>query len=192
LCLRLRFFQTGLRELADLINLSLFASLAIDWSVIEARAHAWRVEAPTYRAIALADRLVDLTLPGGFLERLATRTDRMTLQDTAARSATPAFLLRSRSDQSRRIEECFLELRMSEDLKESLKILSKLWGLTLWPETDELPKLVPDGRAARVRAPLRLWSALARDHGYWTISKLGLSQWRELLRTARKVKSPAR
>jgi hypothetical protein len=192
LALRLRFFQTGLRELADLINLILFSSPALDWTVIEARASAWEVEAPLYRALALADRLVDLGLPAGLLERLAARTDGMTLKDTAARVASPSFLLRSRSDQSRRIEECILELRMSEDLQSSVRLVQRLWRLALWPSDSELPKLVPDGRAARMRAPVRLWSALARDHGYWTVSKLGFSQWSELLRTARKLKSSIR
>lgn len=179
LCIHLPFFKTGLRELADVYNLVLHTQM--DWDHVARLAHRWRAEDAVYRVLALADALVELGIPGKYWRNWSVRSSGFTLKDTEKRLLDTAELLRSRSTQAAKIEKAFAVFTLSENYAERAKAWAGMYALLLWPKESELVKLAAErelashrGRwlRARLRAPMQLWNAMARDHGHLPLAAM--------------------
>jgi hypothetical protein len=174
LCIHLPFFKIGLRELADVYNVALFAEPGIDWPRFDALVARWRAEDAAYRVLRLTDALVDLGIPAAMLERWRARARAFTREDTDARAARPDLILESRSTQVARIEKAYAVFKLTGKYSERARAWAGMWAGLLWPKEAEALKLSglePGARgwrarsAARLRAPAKLWRAMAREHG---------------------------
>jgi len=178
LCIHVPFFRTGLRELADVYNVALLGTL--DWDHVADLARRWRAEDPAYRVLSLAHALMPLGFPESFgvaLNSWKKSCSRMTLTDTAKRLENPSSILESRSTQAARIEKAYAIFTLSENYSERLKALAGMYYFWLWPKEEELRKIVPGARSpsmARLRAPARIWNAMARDHGQLPLAAMTL------------------
>lgn len=182
LCIHLPFFKTGLRELADVFNLVRHAE--IDWEELARRAHRWRAEDAVYRVLVLTDSLVELGVPAKNMHGWEMRSSTFTHTDTEKRLANPASILHSRSTQAAKIEKAYAVFTLSENYGERMKALVGMYAFLLWPKETELAKLaaekdLEDNRGrwmrARLRAPLQLWNAMARDHGHLPLAAMTLA-----------------
>jgi hypothetical protein len=173
LCVHLPFLKTGVRELADVYNLVLCARPRIDWAKVREIAAAWRAEDAVYRVLSLADALMPLNLPAGLLEGWREKASAFTRADTELKLAKPLALARSRSAIIGAIERQAVFLRVSAAPRERMAAFVKKWAIFLLPPAAEAEKLAnaeaPLGPLAlawaRVRAPGRIWRAMARDYG---------------------------
>lgn len=167
LCIHLPFFKTGLRELADVYNV---ARQGIDWNVFARLVKRWGAEDPAYRVLALANALVDLGVPPRLWMEWKDEASNMTLEDTAMRLAIPSLILRSRCTQAAKIEKAYAVFMLSEKYSERLKAWAGMYALLLWPKSSEVLKITGRSDAlGRVTAPVRLWNAMARDHGHFPL-----------------------
>lgn len=200
LCIHLPFFKTGLRELADVYNLVLHAGSTLDWEELGRRARHWDAEDSVFRVLALTNALVDLGISNRLWNRWSDCATQFTLSDTEKRLIHAPAILRSRSTQAAKIEKAYAVFALSENYTERLKAWAGMWALLLWPKEEELAKLAAlesekalrghRGRwmRARVRAPLQLWNAMARDHGHLPLAAMTVANAGILAReTAKKV-----
>jgi hypothetical protein len=109
------------------------------------------------------------------------RSSSFTLEDTEKRLLDTAELLRSRSTQAAKIEKAFAVFTLSENYAERVKAWAAMYALLLWPKESELAKLAASrelassrGRwlRARIKAPVQLWNAMARDHGHLPLAAM--------------------
>lgn len=176
LCIHLPFYKNGLRELADVYNLILFCEPAIQWSDFAERVRDWKAEDAAYRVLSLADAIVPLSLPTLLMKKWKKKSSRQTLQDTYFRTLNPSKILASRSTHIAKIEKAYAVFKLTENHQERTLAWAKMWKDLLYPKTKELKRITPSSQIddnpslllmakSRVAAPLRIWNAMARDHG---------------------------
>ncbi len=171
LCIHLPFFKTGLRELADVINV---ARLEISWEEFDSLVSAWRAGDAAYRVIALADALVPTGAPPEMIERWKGLSGSLCRTDTEERLRDPERILESRCTQVAKIEKAYAIFRLTENYTERAMAYAGMWKFLLWPKAGDLRKMLPGavthgfaGTAfARASAPVRIWRAMAREHGH--------------------------
>lgn len=177
LCIHLPFFKTGLRELADVVNV---ARLEISWNRFDSLVDAWKAADAAYRVIALADALVPLGVPPSMLERWKRLSGSFCRKDTRERLRDPERILESRCTQVAKIEKAYAIFRLTENYVEKAKAYAGMWAFLLWPREGELLKILPrpagPGLAAtawaRASAPVRIWRAMAREHGHAALAAM--------------------
>ncbi|MBI3554966.1 MAG: nucleotidyltransferase family protein [Deltaproteobacteria bacterium] len=173
LCIHLPFFKVGVRELADVYNLVLFASPKLDWKIFDERVRRWNAEDAAYRVLTLAHALMPLGIPQDLPSKWKARASSFTIRDTEDRCRLGAALIGTRSVQIGKIEKAFSIFRLTESYSEKVLAWAMTWKLTFWPSAAELPRLVPrykdTGFASRLKMRLLAgsycWRAMARDYG---------------------------
>lgn len=202
MCMHLPFYKTGLRELADVFNLALFADRPLRWDLFLQLARAARAMDPSYRVLRLAQSLRPFPVP--IMDELKAGASAFTRRDTDARAETPASILRSRSVHIAKIEKAFVVFKVTGSYRERLKAWLGMWALTCYPPAEDLERIMgprplstPGRRfAARLLAPRRVWRAMARDHGEGPLTAItainaALMAWDTLLKPFRQDRGPS-
>lgn len=160
-CLHLPFYKIGVRELADVYNLILFAAPEIKWDVFLQRACEWNVCESVYRTLSFVNALLecveDTAIESQPLNRSAIhltkekirwviescqkRSSSVYIQDTQARIASLDMLLSSRSTHLAQIEKNLFIFRLSENYFEQLSAIFKMWQFSLFPPKTEMKKI---------------------------------------------------
>ena len=171
LCIHLPFFKVGVRELADVYNIGLFAQPGIDWKCFDALVEKWRAEDAAWRVLSLSDCLQPLGVPRELLDKWQQHVTSFTRNDTMRRLALGQALIATRSVHIGKIEKAFSILRISRNFPERFFAWAATWKLTFWPKALELPRLqgVLPGQTtwlwSRLTAGYHCWNAMARDYG---------------------------
>lgn len=193
LCIHLPFYKTGMRELADIYNLILFATPEIDWDIFLQRSCEWMVCSSVYRALALTCAMfqcADIKILS-VIEDCKKRSSTRYLWDTEARIASIETLLTSRSTQIAKIEKALFVFRISKNYVEKATAFLKTWSYTLFPSFDEMKK-ISNARPghylyARIITPVLILRALCAEHGAKTIFFLTLNNIYILLKETVKL-----
>lgn len=191
LCIHLPFYKIGLRELADIYNLLIYSFPLIDIEKTIQRIKMWNAYEPVYRALSLVNSLVPQLLINHKLESILnlckTHCSSYLIKDTDERAFSQKLLLNSRSTYISKIEKAFLLFRLSDNYFEKIKAWKSTWYLTFFPTENEIRKISRcinsknsfEYRLARLKTPILILSALARDHGLKllllvTLSNIGI------------------
>jgi hypothetical protein len=194
LCIHLPFYKTGVRELADVFNITV--SGEVDWVKFEILAKRWRAQDAAYRVLRLAGALRPAGVPDDLIAKLKRRALLFTQEDTEKRAALGASLIRFRSVHIGKIEKAFSVFRLSRCYTERVGAWAKTWELTFWPKDEELKRLFALERFespwrlwwVRLQAPMRCWGALARDYGDLAVVLITLLNIATVLKeTARRL-----
>lgn len=179
LCIHLPFLKTGLRELADVVNL---LDAGVRWPEFIERAELWGAEAAAHRVLSLCEALWPGLLPEVMILRLdawRARCDRTALSDTDRLCSQPLSILTSRSTQPAKVEKAFAFFKLSPKLSEQAEAYVAMWVLLFAPKPKDLARVLGDPsleqEVARIplltrlrlhlRAARRVWYAMCRDHG---------------------------
>ncbi len=184
LCIHLPFFKIGVRELADVYNLVLFAEPKLDWARFDRLVSRWKAEDAAYRVISLANTLIECSPPQEMLNRWEGSASRFTLSDTQDRLKLGCALISTRSVQIGKIEKAFSIFRITESYSERVLAWLMTWKLTFWPSSKELPRIVArygtgpfgilDMIKMRLLAGSYCWRAMARDYGQLALTVITL------------------
>jgi hypothetical protein len=172
LCCHLPFYKIGTRELADVINL--IRQNSLDWNFFLTEMRRWHAEDAVYRVLSLSNALVPLEIPEEILSTAKLQASTLTCQDTDLRVRHPELLAQSRSTYVGKIEKAYSISRLSRNGWERSLAWFKTWQMTfLVPEKEALKicGVLPSASrfkriAARLRAPLLVQKAMARDYGW--------------------------
>jgi hypothetical protein len=170
LCIHLPYYKIGLRELADVSNLVL--SQTIDWEYFLSQVDKCQAYESCYRVLSLAKGLINFDIPTEVLEDLEMKTPIETKHDTKMRLADKKLFLHSRSTYLAKIEKYFVIFQLTKNPFEKLFALCMMWKMWWWCPSDELYRI--NGRHypalskpwAKVNTAPKIFSAMARDHGF--------------------------
>ena len=172
LCIHLPFFKVGVRELADVYNLVLFASSKgeFDWQVFDQAVHEWRAPDAAYRVLALAEQLVAFGLPKELLQKWKAESSIFTRRDTEVRLGLGTDLVATRSVHIGKIEKAFTVFRLSQNYGERVGAWAMTWVWSFYPPRQEVAALLgklPESLQPldRIRVLGHSWKAMARDYG---------------------------
>jgi hypothetical protein len=201
LCVHLPFYKIGVRELADVYNLILFAEPALDLEKFAAIINRWQAAGPAYRVLTLAAAAVATDVPGfvpaKFLDEFKLAADDHWVEDTDKRAALGSALVWTRSVHIGKIEKLFSVSIMSRKFPERINSWKESWRHALYPDYEEVEKFLlvpPEASAmrtlgARLKFPQACLGEMIRDHGakefmlltLWNLGQIGLWSLREPL-----------
>jgi hypothetical protein len=141
LALHLPRYKTGLKELADLLNL--LRAHPAEWTapafvddVLTAGTHD-----PVYHALSLCHALDPRPGLSDVLARLRPRVSAESAGEVARKTAQPGRILRSRSTQVSRIESSYALFTLTRSPFEKTVLLARMWRHFLWAPWDEARRI---------------------------------------------------
>lgn len=173
LCVHLPFYKIGVRELADVANMINKVENEFDWEKFKRMSINQNLCDPVYRVLTLAQAIISFTIPSDFSDYLLENAYKFTRIDTQKRVQNIELLLSSRCTHIAKIEKYFVVFKLATKLSEKLGALIKMYQLWFFCESKEMKKIIgvlefktPIHYCLyRIKTPLLIWRAMARDHG---------------------------
>ncbi len=190
LCIHLSPYKVGAKELADIYN-SLAHWKSFNWNLFgEIVAKAKSIDA-VYRALSLSQNLLFLNPVQSYLDSMQDQVSKGVLDELEKRVDTPENILLTRTNHISKIEKTYALFSLTENPLEKTYLFGQMWKLFLLPPLEEAAhlsfELAPKNELKRlffrIRAPVTISKAFAKDLGWKVFTMLTLSHGWNLLKT---------
>jgi hypothetical protein len=170
LCIHFHYYKTGLKELADFVNLAR-GTPHFDWDLVHQRLDSAGTWGTAARPLPIVEALYPGTIPEQILEACRRHGDPGVVADTAYLVARADLLLRSRSTYESQIEKAYLQFSFAADRRDKLRWFGRFWQRLVLPPHEVVERTNAVGRGEVARWRLYWWNLrrtaafVGRDYG---------------------------
>jgi hypothetical protein len=132
LVVHFHYYKTGLKELADFVNL-IRSVCPFPWETFSQKIGSAKAWTPAFRTLTILNCLFPRSVPAKIRQRFRDKADKFVVRDTERLICRPDLLLTSRSVYSSHIEKAYLRYSFEQELWPKIRCLSVFWYRLLFP-----------------------------------------------------------